>query len=260
MNEPVELNLEPVSRRRTYEEVVEQIRRKILDGELRVGDRLPGERQLSEMLGVSRASVREAMRVLESMAIIRARTGTGPGSGSVIVGEPGPALGDTLIMNAALATISLDEVIDVRCMLERAAILQVIERADAASIAELRGLVEAMRAESDARIFLGYDAEFHLRLAEVSGNRLLAYLMASLRGVIHEVLSRIFPHVAEWDDLRPVVVEEHAEIVDLIEARDAAAAVERLEAHIRHSLDRIQRANPQGGALGSIVGDEEGSS
>ena len=244
MNDPVNLRLEPVSHRRTYEEVVEQIRQQILNGHLKVGDRLPGERQLSEMLDVSRASVREAMRVLESMSIIRARTGTGPESGTVIVGEPGSALSDVLVINEALDTISLDEVIDVRCMLEDAAVRQAVTQADDAAIDHLRRLVADMRREEDPYAFLAMDADFHLAIAEVSENRLIAYLMRSLRGVIHEVLSRIFPHVDNWDEMRPIVAAEHEQIVELIAARDVDAAVEHVQAHIRHSVNRVLRADP----------------
>src|SRR5262245_28701150 len=73
-----------VERRRAFEDVILQFERAIEEGSLRDGDRLPTERELAATLGVSRASVREALRVLEMYGVLVARPGTGPDSGSIL--------------------------------------------------------------------------------------------------------------------------------------------------------------------------------
>ena len=87
---------EPVRKVRTYEQVMAQIEKRITDGHLGPGDRLPSEREFSQLLGVSRPSLREALRVLQALGIVEVRTGGGPEGGSVFVGHPGSGFADLL--------------------------------------------------------------------------------------------------------------------------------------------------------------------
>jgi GntR family transcriptional regulator, transcriptional repressor for pyruvate dehydrogenase complex len=244
LEQPPKLDLKPVQRRRAYEEVVDQIRREILAGRLKVGDRLPGERQLSDMLGVSRASVREAMRVLERLSIIRARTGTGPDSGSVVIADVGDAFSDALLMHTALEKVSLDEVVDVRCMVEsyaaRAAARAVASGATC-DLSPARSVFEQMQEPGlDPQSYLALDAAFHLSLCEASGNRLVSYLMRSIRDVVHLTLGRIFTGAPDWEQMRTEVTREHQGILEAIEAGDEDGAAELLLAHIDRSYERLQ--------------------
>ena len=79
-------------RERTHELVVRRIEADLFDGRISLGERLPGERGIAEQLGVSRASVREAIRVLEAMGIVRTAAGSGADAGAVIVADPSLAL------------------------------------------------------------------------------------------------------------------------------------------------------------------------
>lgn len=248
MNEPVSLQLEPVNRRRAHEEVVHQIRREILAGRLKVGDRLPGERQLSETLGVSRASVREAMRVLEGMSIIRARTGTGPASGSVVVAEVGEVFTDALLMNTVLEKVALAEVIDVRAALEAYACRQAAQVAEPAHLDRMRAVVEEMEAgELERRLFLEQDTLFHLAIAESCGNSLVAHLMGSMREVILHTLGRVFTDAPESAEMRQVVTAEHRDIFEAIDNGDGERAATLVHAHIMKSYDRMRLAGDQSG-------------
>src|SRR5699024_7347132 len=87
---------QPVRKLRTHEHVLGQIAERILDGRLSVGDRLPSERELVSALEVSRTSVREALRILESMGIVEANVGSGRDAGSMICGQPTEALSNML--------------------------------------------------------------------------------------------------------------------------------------------------------------------
>ena len=81
---------QPLPRARTYELVLDRIEEQIRSGQLSVGDRLPPERDLAAMLGVSRAAIREALRVLEAQGVLlKPQVGTGPESGSIIADTPG---------------------------------------------------------------------------------------------------------------------------------------------------------------------------
>lgn len=252
MEIPADLELQPVQRRRAHEEVVHQIRREIVNGRLKVGDRLPGERQLSETLGVSRASVREAMRVLESLSIVRSQTGTGPNSGSIVISEIGDAFANALVMNTALDKVSLDEVIEVRGMLERYASRLAAQVAEPAQIEQLRVAVEEMeRPDVEVQPFLDLDTNFHLIIAESCGNRLVANLMGSMREAILQTLGRIFSDIPDWADVRTTVAHEHREIFEAIRQGQGDQAADLVHAHIMLSYKRLQHAAETAAAVSS---------
>ena len=241
MDSATNLKLKPVARRRAYEEVVDQIRGEILAGRLKSGDRLPGERQLSDILGVSRASVREALRVLENAHIVRARTGTGADSGSIIVGEVGHSMGDVLLMHTALDHLSLDEVVGVRTALEGYGVEQAAARRTEEDLEVLEDLVRRMAEPSLSPVdFLELDSSFHLVLAKASANRLNAYLMESIREIIEKMLGDIFTGSADWSTMQAEMVAEHEEVYQAIAARDGAKASILVQAHINKSHERIQ--------------------
>jgi GntR family transcriptional repressor for pyruvate dehydrogenase complex len=98
-----------------------QIEQRLRDGRLRPGDRLPSERELAEHLGVSRAAVREALRVLEALGVLSAGVGSGPRAGSVLGGaDPGAAaaLANLLRLQLALSRVTAAEVAEAASRLE----------------------------------------------------------------------------------------------------------------------------------------------
>ncbi|QBI18533.1 FadR family transcriptional regulator [Egibacter rhizosphaerae] len=243
MQEPSsELHLRPVERRRAYQEVVAQIQQEILAGRLRSGDRLPGERQLSEMLGVSRSSVREALRVLETLDIVRARTGTGPESGSIIVGEAGGTMGGVLLMHAALDHFSLEDVVNVRVALEGQAVRAAAQLRDDEQLASLEKLVHRMESgDLGPEEFLELDSSFHVVIAQASGNRLTGYVMQSLRQLIEHWLGQLLlPHPG-WPELRTALASEHREVFEAIRDGDGERGAEILTEHIRKAYERVKR-------------------
>lgn len=241
MDPATELRLQPPSGRRVHEGVIDAIRTEILAGRLKVGDRLPGERQLGDMLGVSRTSVREAMRVLESQSIIRARVGAGPESGSVVVAEEGDLLSRLLIMQTALDSLSLAEVVDVRCVLEQHAVRSAASMGavDPDLLTPVAEALERMRCSiDDPASFIVADADFHLAIAELSGNRLLAYFMRSLRELLEQTLNVVYDDVEELEKVSLAVCSEHAAILKAMQTGDGEAGAELVTRHIRRAYDR----------------------
>src|SRR4029453_17831633 len=86
---------------RTHQLVLEWIEKQLSDGQLKVGGRFPGELSLAEQLAVSRTSVREAIRVLEAMGVLRAGVGSGKDAGTVVIADPTAALGSALRLHVA---------------------------------------------------------------------------------------------------------------------------------------------------------------
>jgi GntR family transcriptional regulator, transcriptional repressor for pyruvate dehydrogenase complex len=224
----------PVRRVRAHEQVVEQIQAKILDGELRVGAKLPSERDLVEALGVSRGSVREALRALEAMGIIDAQGGSGKDAGSVISGRSTEALGTLLRLHVALAGIALEDLVEVRIQLERHAAAGAARHHAAEDVALLRRLVDSMRPwmVSSAE-FNELDTEFHVSIARSSGNPLTATLMQALRDAVKFEMVRAFTAIEDWRSVGERLVSEHSAIVDAIENARPTEAADLVEAHIR---------------------------
>jgi GntR family transcriptional regulator, transcriptional repressor for pyruvate dehydrogenase complex len=223
----------PVRRVRTHEQVVAQIQEKILDGELRVGTKLPSERDLVEALGVSRSSVREALRSLEAMGIIDAQGGSGRDSGSVISGRSTQALGNLLRLHISLAEIGISDMIEVRIQLERHAASGAATHGTPEDVANLRRLVTAMGApELTSAEFNELDTEFHVSIARASGNVLAATLMQALRDAVKSEMVAAFSGLEQWHSVGDQLVVEHAALVEAIAERRADDAAELVERHI----------------------------
>ncbi|MEV6899559.1 FadR/GntR family transcriptional regulator [Amycolatopsis sp. NPDC051372] len=232
---------EPVRRVRMHEQVLAQIEEKILDGSLRAGEKLPSERELVSALGVSRTSVREALRALEAMGIIEARTGSGADAGSVVTARSTPALTNLLRLHLALARISLADLVETRVQLERNAARGAASTRTPEDVARLAELVEGMRAaDQEYQQFNALDTEFHVTIARISGNALATDLMQALRGAVESEMAAAFARLPDWRAVAADLVTEHEEILRAIEAGDGDRAAELVADHItRFYTDRV---------------------
>lgn len=232
---------EPVRRVRTHEQVLAQIEQRILNGSLRTGEKLPSERELVNALGVSRASVREALRVLEALGIIEAHTGSGRDAGSIVTGSSTTALTNLLRLHLALAQISLADLVETRIQLERNAARGAASARTTDDVARLNSLIEGMRsADQEYQRFNALDTEFHVSIARISGNALAADLMQALRDAVESEMAAAFARLPDWRTVAAELVTEHEDLLRAIDAGDGAAAADLVTEHIaRFYQDRI---------------------
>lgn len=239
-----------VTRSRTYELVLERVEEQIVAGNLRVGDRLPAERDLAAQLGVSRSSVREAVRILEAQGVVVSSTGKGPDAGTVIAALPAQALTRVLRLHLALANFELAELVDARVTLERSSVRLAASQATDADLAELSATLESM---DDPRLsrhrFNELDTHFHVALARASHNRLVSDVTVALRNSLRFHIQRSFAQVTDWETLRSGLVRDHYAIFEAVRDGDPDAAADRVEAHIRDFADILL-------ASGSVRTDE----
>jgi GntR family transcriptional regulator, transcriptional repressor for pyruvate dehydrogenase complex len=234
----------PVRRVRTHEHVLAQIADRILDGRLEVGDRLPSERELVAALGVSRGSVREALRILESMGIIEANVGSGRDAGSTVSGRPSEALSNLLRLHMALSRFQLVDLVEVRIQLERAAAARAALVAEPSDITRLNEIVDEMsRGDLEHARFHELDTEFHVTIAHVSGNALSADLMQALRGAVRVHMETAFEAIDDWDGMVRSLSEEHRQIAAAIDAHDGSRAADLVAEHIAHFYDATSDVN-----------------
>jgi len=228
----------PLQRVRTHEQVLAAIEEQIVRGNLNAGDRLPSERELADFLGVSRPSVREALRVLEWMGVVVAGVGSGKDAGSIIAGKPSEALTRLLRLHLALSHFSLDDVVRTRVTLESAAIEAAAARATAESVSPLRALLERMGdVDLEPSEFNELDTDFHVAIAVASGNKLLAELMQALRDAVQQKMVQAFERLPDYRVVADRLRAEHTAIVDAVERRDRRGAI----AAVGHHIDNFYR-------------------
>jgi GntR family transcriptional regulator, transcriptional repressor for pyruvate dehydrogenase complex len=234
-----------VEQRRTFEQILLQVEEAIIDGRLQPGDRLPAERDLAKTFGVSRASVREALRVLEMFGVMVARRGTGTDAGSVVADGAQNGLQSALRLHAGLLRIPTRDMVEVRAILEQAAAHKAARRAEAGLTAvltaRLREIVTAMHTAGGIQEFNELDTEFHVELARASGNALIPVLMETLRGTMRRAMLEGFQRLPDWRAERDYLIGEHEQVISYVEAGDAAGAGSALSRHVnrfyRHVMD-----------------------
>ena len=218
---------------KTYELVLQQVEADLAAGRLRLGERLPGERGLAERLGVSRASVREAIRVLEAMGVVRTSVGSGPDAGAVIVADPSSALSSALRLHLATSHLPISDIVQTRVLLESWAAREAARRSGAGDLATAERLLDDMDDPglTPERFHL-LDAEFHVTLTALAGNVLIAAVMAALRESIHGYVMAAVPQLADWETTARRLRSEHRAVVAAVRAGDGGVAATLVSAHI----------------------------
>lgn len=164
------------------DEAIERIKQMILAGELRPGDRLPREAELSTALGLSRNSLREAVRALALINVLDVRQGDGTYVSSL---EPSVMLDAMTFVVDVQRDDSLLEFLEVRRLLEPAATSMATTRMSEADIAGLADLLDGLGPDPSVEDLVANDQEFHRRIALGSGNTVLASLIESFSGPLH---------------------------------------------------------------------------
>ena len=230
----------PVARSRAYELVIKRVEEQIVSGALRVGDRLPAERDLAGMLGVSRAAVREAMRALAAHGVVRAGVGVGPDGGTVLTSMPSEALTQMLRLHIALANFPMADVIEARVMLERRSARLAAQQGSDEDICTVGALMQAMEdAREDRVVFNEIDTRFHVAIAEAGRNRLVADMTTAIRDSMRGMILSSFQANSDWEELVAVLLTQHRAVYDAIAARDGAGAADAVEFHIRYAYDHL---------------------
>jgi DNA-binding FadR family transcriptional regulator len=244
----------PNSAPRAWQVVLERIESDLRDGRLAAGDRLTPERELATQLGVGRSSVREAVRVLEVLGVVRTATGSGPTAGAMIVTTPRGGLAAFLRLQVAANGFPLTDVVRTRIVLE----CDVAERLaeDDVDLAEVVGILDAMDADDLAPDeFLALDARFHQALSEASGNAVISAMMAGLRSSIEAYTRAGAARLDAWQVVAERLRSEHRRIVAAMSAGDAGAAREAVRAHITDYYTEVAQALSPADAAEPAVAD-----
>jgi GntR family transcriptional repressor for pyruvate dehydrogenase complex len=224
------IQFEPIRPKKISEEIVIQIKQLISKGELKPGDRIPSERELASMLGVSRPSVREAIMVLDAMGFLDARQGGGTFVRALTEGSIMDPLAKLVEMRDPALLRSLAEV---RMGLESWSASLAAQRATDADIAELRRLYAVME-EQAARG--GWDpdvdAEFHYAITAASHNSLQMHVLDSIHTLFHTTIQVALMEFYRQEGHIQKLLNHHREIMEAIAAHRPALARQKMMAHL----------------------------
>ncbi|MCR1980732.1 GntR family transcriptional regulator [Cellulosimicrobium cellulans] len=224
---------------RTHERVLARIEADLAAGRWALGERLPAERALAEELGVSRPSVREALRVLEAMGIVRTAVGSGPDAGATVVDRPAAGLGAAVRLHVASGTLAVRDVVETRVLLETWAVRAVGDRGAedgeevVATLAEARALLDRMDDPAlPAADFRELDATFHVLLVRLAGNALVEAVMTGLRGAIESYVAAGSAALPSWERTAARLRAEHRAVLSAVAEGDGERAACEVRAHI----------------------------
>lgn len=225
-----------------YERVVNQITRLIEERSLQPGDRLPPERELAQLLGVSRPSLREAVKTLEALGHLEVRHGLG------VTVRSADRLGDTLRAGLVDREIGLQDLFAMREVLEVPAAGWAAVNCEPGHVAGLEAILAELADQAallppDFASLRDLDARFHLQIAEIAANRFLTRTM----GVLRDMLDTGMETTLSLPGRLARSARDHRRIIEAIVAGDSGAAKRAMRAHIRGAQAAALRRLRDGG-------------
>lgn len=224
----------PVNVDRVSQVIVDQIKALIRDGRLQPGDRLPSERELCQRFGVSRVTVREALRVLEATGLLTIRVGAH--GGAFLTSPSTERLSKGLADLISVSTLTAANVTEARIIVELGILPLAVERATDDDIDALFEMVdEAERALESGAYDVEMSAAFHIRVAQCTHNPAIAMLVQSFHGPL--LMSLAEAHQSAPMSSRGI--DEHRKLSQAIKDRDLAAAREIATTHLDRTARRV---------------------
>ena len=179
---------------KAYARVIEKVKKMILSGELKPGEKLPPEREFAEKLEVSRNSVREAIRIMDMMGIVSSQQG----SGNYVTCEFQKSITETMAMMFAMDQVNDKQISQVRYSLEVLAFTLALDRVREEDLAKMEECVEKLDKNGDSKNNATLDKIIHYTLARASGNQLLIDILEACSGVF-DIFIEDMPHFEPVD-------------------------------------------------------------
>lgn len=228
--------MKPVERVPVVQQVVASIKEYIQEGNIQVGDKLPTERELCEMLSVGRGTTREAMRILQATGFVELY----PGRGAFVASIKGPEKGD-LVKWFAENEVELKDVLEVRMAIEPLAIKLAIQHSMPDDVKALQAIQEKSKeaaARGDAAALALYDEQFHASIMEFSRNKLLVTLNKQISASLKKFRGKTFYISQNVENFIPA----HASIIEAFVKKDTALGETSMRAHLECVFEDLEHS------------------
>ena len=223
------MEVTPIKKQSVVEQIYEQLRTKIISGELRPGDQLPTEAELCQMYQVSRTSVRQALGKLSSLGFVEAKTG----GGTFIKEADGSQVMDKLILHTFLNKRSLAEIVEFRHLMEPPVTRLACQKASDEDIQKLCCIYQRMEtAEKHLEAFARLDFLFHMTIAEISRNPYVIKTYEAMDEILLSAFSETIVAYGNQGGWR-----YHQQIIEAFQRKDAILAGSIMQEHMDHLLE-----------------------
>ena len=232
----------PAKRTRSFEDVVEQIRNAVIEGKIGKGDRLPNERELCRIFGISRSTLREGLRALEALGVIEVRPGS---TGGIFANEPrGDQVGAALESLIRFSGATAQDLAEFRVSFEGETASWAAQRAtpeDSAGLEEIVHEWKVLIRDQDTPwpVLAELDVRFHDAIAHASHNQVRVAIMLGLSRPIFRASSSLEPYIDQR--LRRTIAKELAGITQAVSTHDQKLARSRMRQHVKKfsELERL---------------------
>ena len=224
------VRFEPIHQVRAHEYVAEQIRRHIALRLIKPGEALPAERELAGMFGVGRPTIQHALRLLEAAGLVEARRGRHGGT-FITHPEEDSLAADDLIVRVMRQRKELEDLLLYRRIVEPAVARVAAGTRRSADLSCMRRAIQGMVASTTEPDYMRHDTDFHIAVANATGNALLTRAIEEIRLRLNDAMT-LLPESEAWH-LR--ISGEHEELLEAIERGDAGAAEAVMQEHVANS-------------------------
>lgn len=232
------MSFQPIVTKKIYEEIVEQIKDMISRGELEPGQKLPSEREMSESMGVSRASVREALTALEALGILDIR----PGEGTFVKQTNISEIFEPLALVLAVERTPGAQLMEVRRVLETESAALAAMRASEANLTKIGENLDKMKNASSIQQAVEYDLKFHFAIAEATQNTILLRIMNTVADLMHHTFRSDREKLYASPNNGKQILSEHTAIYTAIKNRNPQKARDKMLEHINNIEKGIEKS------------------
>lgn len=229
--------LKPVEKQRVAEEIVEQLRSLILTGQYPPGSKLPPERDLSKRLGVNRASLREALKKLEHLGLVRIRQGDGTRVTNFMETGGIELVQHLLPLAGRNHPELIRDMLELRRIFGREIARLAAYRAGTDGLARLTALADKADAAETPTALFETDFEFYVALTQVAGNTVMGLLINTVREGVRSYMPLLANLTASPESVRA----HHRALIDAVAAKDAERAGKIADDHLRSGAELAAR-------------------
>ncbi|MBU3182168.1 FadR/GntR family transcriptional regulator [Clostridium psychrophilum] len=216
---------------KVYKQVIQQIKNMISDGTLKIGDKLPSERELVEKLKVSRSSIREALRSMENIGLIECRQG----EGNFIGTNTENSLYEPLSIMFLLQKNTSQEIFELRMAIEVETVELASKKINSQELQELKLLVIKMKETYDRNLSISLDKEFHYKIAQAAHNILILNMMNAVSSLVDEYRKDALIKIVEIKENTKVLGLQHENIYNALSENNLEDSVKAMKVHINFS-------------------------